>query len=242
MRKKLLIAIISVFAIFGVSDVNAKEPAYYTSSNGVSLTEKEYNFFVEMYNEDFPKGVTQEEYNMYANGNFFDGQIEKKVVEEKAQPATRGTYHSTANKSIQIATSCNSLCTVAISVKWINSPTIRSYDVIGAYLSGVSKSGSITTRSSSSSSTVSATSTKTQKNGFGASVKLPSGSNVTLYQSFVSTKGGHIYASYQHAMSNTTLAVSQQFNVSRIGYGGVFSFYGTATSVYDNMNGVDIAV
>ena len=43
-------------------------------------------------------------------------------------------------------------------------------------------------------------------------------------------------------MSNTTLAVSQQFNVSRIGYGGVFSFYGTATSVYDNMNGVDIAV
>lgn len=242
MRKKLLMVIISIFAIFGVSNVNAQEAAYYTSSNGVSLTEKEYNFFVEMYNEDFPKGITQEEYDMYANGNFFDGQIEKKVVEEKAQPATRGTYHSTANKSIQIATSCNSLCTVAISVKWINDPTVRSYDVLGAYLSGVSKTGTVTTRSSSSSTTVTATSTKTENVGFGASIKLPSGSNVRLYQSFLTSKGGHIYASYQHAKSNTTLAVSQQFNMSRIGYGGVFAFYGTARSVYDNMNGVDIAV
>ncbi len=242
MRKKLLMTIVSAFAILSISNVNAQEAAYYTSSNGVSLTEKEYNFFVEMYDEDFPKGITQEEYDMYADGNFFDGKIEKKVIEEKTQPTTRGTFHSTANKSIQIATSCNSLCTVAVSVNWINNPTIRSYDVIGAYLSGVSKTGSVTTRSSSSSTTVTATSTKTENVGFGASIKLPSGSSVRLYQSFITSKGGHIYASYQHAMSNTTLAVSQQFNVSRIGYGGVFAFYGTATSVYDNMNGVDIAV
>lgn len=242
MRKKLLMAIVSAFAILSISNVNAQDTAYYTSSNGVSLTEKEYNFFVEMYNEDFPKDVTQEEYDMYANGNFFDGKIEKKIVEEKTQPTTRGTFHSTANKSIQIATSCNTVCTVAVSVKWIKNPTIRSYDVIGAYLSGISRNSSVTTRSSSSSGTVTATSTKLQNNGFGASIKLPSGNGVTLYQSYVTSKGGHIYASYQHAMSNTTLAVSKQFNVSRIGYGGVFSFYGTATSVYDNMNGVDIAV
>ncbi len=242
MRKKILIAIVSAFAILSISNVNAQETAYYTSSNGVSLTEKEYNFFVEMYDENFPKAITQEEYSMYADGNFFDGKIEKKIVEEKNQTTARGTYHSTANKSIQIATSCNSLCTVAVSVKWINNPTIRSYDVIGAYLSGISKVGSVTTRASSSSTTVNATSTTTENVGFGASIKLPSGTGVTLYQSFVTTKGGHIYASYQHAMSNTTLAVSQQYNLSRIGYGGVFSFYGTATSVYDNMNGVDIAV
>ena len=43
-------------------------------------------------------------------------------------------------------------------------------------------------------------------------------------------------------MKNTTLSVSQQFNISPAGYGNVFNFYGDARDTYDNMNGVDISV
>ena len=43
-------------------------------------------------------------------------------------------------------------------------------------------------------------------------------------------------------MLNTTLAVAQSFNISDIGYGGVFDFYNNADLVYDNMNGVDLDV
>ena len=45
-------AIESTIAILSISNVNAQDTAYYTSSNGVQLTEKEYNFIVEMHNED----------------------------------------------------------------------------------------------------------------------------------------------------------------------------------------------
>lgn len=63
-----------------------------------------------------------------------------------------------------------------------------------------------------------------------------------LNQDYDVSKGGTVYASYQHATSNTTLATSQNYTFSLTGYGRVFLFYNSARNIYDAMNGVDISV
>ena len=78
--------------------------------------------------------------------------------------------------------------------------------------------------------------------GFGNSVLLPSGSNLVINQILTTTPGGHIFASYQHAMQNVSLATSQLYTFSLGGYGNVFAFYGNAYGKYDGMAGVDIYV
>lgn len=71
---------------------------------------------------------------------------------------------------------------------------------------------------------------------------MPSGSNIIINQTFSTTKNGTIYASYQHAISNTSLSTSQNYTFSNLGYGRVFLFNGSARNIYDAMNGVDINI
>ncbi len=53
---------------------------------------------------------------------------------------------------------------------------------------------------------------------------------------------GTVYASYQHAMSTSSLTIAQKFNIDIIGYGNVFGFYDEAEDIYDAMNGVNLVV
>lgn len=238
-RKHVMTLFIFVLSIFTITNVNAEE-IYYTNDNGVSLTKEEYDFLTEVYWDGFQQRMTEEEYNYYKEGNYFGQEVEKKIAYDKT--LTRGTFHSTPNKSIQISKVCNTSCSITIGVEWINSPVVRSYDVIGAYLYNVTRIGSASAYATTNNDSNIASSTKYQANGFGSSVLLPTGSNVHVYQTFSVTKGGRVYGSYQHAIRNTTLEISQKFNISRIGYGGVFGFYDEAVNIYDNMNGVDIEV
>lgn len=241
MKKIAKILFVLIVSLIFISNVSAKErEIYYTNDNGVTLTKEEYDFLGEMYWDGFQKVMTQEEYDFYNEGNYFGGTIEKKKVYDT--PLTRGTFHSTANKSIQITKSCNTTCAISVYVEWINNPTIRSYDVIGAYLYNTSKIGSVNANSSTNEHTNVASITNIKTNGFGSSILLPAGNKVYVRQTFSVTKGGRIYASYQHAIRNTTLATSQQYDISVVGYGRVFDFYGDAANIYDNMNGVDIDV
>ena len=181
-RKAVIILLLIAITFFhGKNLVNAEE-IFFTNKNGVSMTEKEYNFFREMYNDNYPKIIPQDVYDIFKNGNYFDGNIRVNTYTEDTNPNTRGTFHSTANKSIRIAASCTTTCAIAVSAKWINNPTIRSYDVIGAYLYNVSTIGSISTQAASNTKNVFATSTKRQTNGHGASILLPSGSNILSLQ------------------------------------------------------------
>ena len=239
MKKIFKTLFVFMLAFIVISNVNAKE-IYYTNDNGVALTKEEYDFLGEMYWDGFQKSMTKEEYDFYNDGNYFNGTVEKRVVYDSS--LTRDTYHSTANKSIQITKTCNTTCAIATTVQWINNPTIRSYDVIGAYLYNTSKIGSINAYAATNENTNVAAISNIKTNGFGSSVLLPSGSNVRVRQTFSVTKGGRVYASYQHAIKNTTLAISQQYNIAITGYGNVFAFYGDAVNIYDNMNGVDIEV
>ncbi|MBE6145534.1 MAG: hypothetical protein E7171_02820 [Firmicutes bacterium] len=52
---------------------------------------------------------------------------------------------------------------------------------------------------------------------------------------------GQVWATYQHAQANITLATSKLYNFSSSGYGGVLSFYGNASGIYDNTTGMHLA-
>lgn len=48
------------------------------------------------------------------------------------------------------------------------------------------------------------------------------------------TTAGNVYASYQHAKTNVTLATSKKYNFSASGMGGVFGFYDGVGNYYDD--------
>lgn len=241
-RKSIFILIlVGLLFVCSSKNVDAKE-IYFTNNNGVSLTQEEYDFLTEMYWDGYQNTMTQEEYNVFNNGGYFENKIEENIIYDYNENSIMGDTHSTANKTLKITKSCSSNCIMAVTATWINNPTIRSYDVMGVRLSNVSLIGTVTTKAVTNSGTNYASNTQTFSNGFGASTLLPSGSSVRVYQTFITTMGGKVYASYQHAMENTTLATSKKYTISSTGYGGVLSFYGSAVGVYDAMNGVDISV
>lgn len=247
--KKGLMVLLAVFAFIGVTKNVYAEEAYYTNSNGVELTREEYEFLTTFYNVKHPEIMTQSMYNEFVESNLMNSDVEITSYTEPQLPlfnsniTPRSTIHSTAAKTVQIARGClPKFCIISIQNDWHESPNIRSWDNIGAYLDGVSLISHEDTYVYSTSGTTHYYNLNTT-NGIGNSVELPStGENIIISMSFKVSRGGTVYGSYQHAMQNTTLANSQNYTLDLIGYGNVFSYYGTAIGVYDAMNGVDIGV
>lgn len=246
MKKRfgLLLVIIMLFACH--LNVNAEESIYYTNPNGVELTREEYLFLQSFFFERYPEIMTEDDYNEFVTLDLMNGEFQTVSSEI---PGTfgnvnlpQGSYYSTANKSITISSVCSSNCYVSITADWKNSPSVRSYDVIGAYLSGVSLVAHNHTYVSTSSGYSTYNNLKTASNGIGNSVLLLSGSGVEINQMITVTKGGTVFGSYQHATQNVTLATSKNYSFSLGGYGSVFSFYGSASGVYDAMAGVNLSV
>ena len=244
---KVLVIVVCFSVILGTKSVNAKEVAY-TNEKGFEFTQDEYNFFTKVYGQKFvQKYLDQDIYNQFPDTDFANAEVVTKVYstnESRQNPSKDSPYFSSPAKSLQISKYCTSiLCKIYVTATWLGDPTVKSYDDIGVYLDGPSRLGTATTVAYSDLTNNYAANTKYQTEGFGASVLLPqTGNDIIVLQTFNYTGTGTIYASYQHAMLNTTLAVAQSFNISDIGYGGVFDFYNNADLVYDNMNGVDLDV
>ncbi len=239
MKKKVIGMIILAIMMMGLSiNAYAKE-VYYTTPTGIELTEAEYNFLVNFYWKGYVDNMTQEQYEEFASSDLLNRKLTVKKLNDEPN---RSQSHTTSSKNISIAAACSSYCTVSIVATWYANPSVRSYDTIGAYFSGVSLLSHQSTVVHSSTGSTSYSNLKTAYNGLGNSVLLPSGTNLVINQIFTTTTGGTIYGSYQHATQNTTLAVSKLYNFSLGGYGSVFLFYGNAYGVYDGMAGVDINV
>ena len=252
MKNKILI-VLFLMLIVASSSVNVFASTlvkkYYTNSNGVRLTEKEYNFVNEIYGVDYFENMTKDDYDWISDLDINKNKIEISTYYDNISNINlgmlKGHTHATGSKRLTIIKSCSSqVCTVITNLTWLTNPTIRSYDVIGARFQNASLlNNTITTRVSSSSGTTYSSNTKTFSNGIGTAVKLPTGStNIVLEQKFFMNPGGTVFASYQHATSNITLATSLQFVVGATGAGSVFVFYGNAVGKYDNMGGVDITL
>ena len=248
MKKKFLLFVFLILIISISSKVYATVNKTFINSNGVELTDKEYKFINDFYGENYFMNMTQEDYEWISDLDINNRQVEINAYHDVSNLSlnnilTKGPSYETNSKKISIARSCDTTkCTVITNLTWLTNPTIRSYDVIGARFNGTSLyTNNITTKVSSSSGTTYFSNNRYLSNGFGTSVKLPTGAtNIIVNQKFYTNIGGNIYASYQHATSNISLPDSYYYTISPGGLGGVFNFYGNASGIYDGMGGVNI--
>ena len=238
-------------ALFGMNVrlTNAREKneeIYYTTPKGIELTEREYKFLTTFYWDKYVDLMTKEQYEDFVNSDLLDRELITKSSDDSNMYSPKSTSHTTQYKNLKISAACSNYCTVSIVLTWLGNPTIRSYDVIGAIISGPSLLSYSYASVSNNTNTYYYNNFKTEYSTYhdalGNSVLLPSGTNLLVNQIFTTTTGGHIFGSYQHAMQNVSLATSKNYNFSLGGYGSVFSFYGNAVGKYDGMAGVDIAV
>jgi len=229
--------------ILGIKNVSAKEIVY-TNNNGIELDINEYNFFKKLYGQVFLQYLDEDTYNQYLDIDFENPDIETSTYLEPnfnlEKNSTRGSSYSTPAKSITVGKVCGALCRIVTTATWLGEPNIKSYDVIGSYLAGPTRISTPYTVAYSSEESNLAEVDQYGTNGFGSVVKIPTGTDVVIAQSFAYLGTGTVYSTYQHAMSTTTLTIAQKFNISPSGFGGVLDFYDEAFYVYDNMNGVDI--
>ena len=244
MSKKILLFLCGVFGALLItsSNVYATENLYYVNKNGVTLTQKEYDFIMDFYGVERYENMTQEDYEWIEELNINTTDVVIETIYDYENNLSRTTSHATSNKKISIAKSCSSICTIITSVTWYTNPAVRSYDVIGArFVNTELANDSITTKLYSSAGTITSSNIKTTSNGFGVSIKLPSGATgISLDQKFYVNTGGYVYASYQHAITTVSLSTSLLYTIGNGGYGGVFNFYGDALGCYDQMGGVYI--
>ncbi|MCM1052679.1 MAG: hypothetical protein NC483_01700 [Ruminococcus sp.] len=236
MKSKIFVLLFSCFIFIG--GAYAKE-SYYVNEKGVSFTKEEYEFLSMMYWNGSQDLFNEEDYSKFVKSNIMNGDITIKEIKDEYNRALYSTSINDGSKTFKIASDCY----ISLTTNWTTVPSIRSYDVMGAYLENTSLVNNPVTTISSTSGTRTSGEIQKFNNGFGVSLSLPiSGSSIVINQNFRVNKGGHVYASYQHATRVITLADSKNYTLSRNGYGGVFKFSGIASSVYDRMSGVDIAI
>lgn len=227
-------------------DVKADENIYYTNSNGVSMTETQYNYLKEMFFEDYPNYVTEAEYNELLTKNMFTKEIEKKTVVDESSPTiTRSSYHETNAKVLTLSQSCGTAeCLMVFTNAWKGEPSVKSYDLIGSLLFGdLTLNSGITSKLYFSGGTLYGDGTKYSNKGWGVSFLLPnSTTTITVTQHFYVYGEGTVFSSYQHAVKRISLATSQKFTCNFGGWGGVFDFYGSAVGKYDHTAGVDMGI
>ncbi len=241
MKKRNLLFLILVSVVFIPTFAFAKDEAFYTNDNGVSLTEKEYNFITEMYYEGYQKFLTKEMYDDLKKHDTFSQTIEKKSI--KITPkATRGTFIEDQARILNINNACSDNCYVVILYQWKVEPSNKGYDVIGAYFENTTLQNNPFTVVASSVEQKFCTDYKKATNGLGCSFMLVAGNDTKVTQNFRVSLNGHVYASYQHAGRIAYLTESQDYTFSKYGYGSVFKFSEKSAELYDAMNGVDIAV
>lgn len=242
-----MIVLVSLLLI-GIVSVKA-ESYYFVNDNGVTFTKNEYDFITEMYYDGYQAYMTEEDKAVFNGVKMVPGNVETVEYEDKdtfvpGVISPKATSHETASKILRISKTGSNNPVIAISCSWKKSPNVRSYDLIGAYLNGVSKTSGVVSRITYSGGTINPSAIKNPNNGHGAVIKLPSGGNsIVASTTFSVTTGGKVYGSYQHAASSISLANANSYTIASSGLGHVFKFSNTSISnKYDGMSGVYINV
>lgn len=235
MKKKKIFIIFAIGFILLIPKVEASE-VYYQNSYNVTLTKEEYNFFSYMFWEGCQELITKEDYSKFINSNIINGELGDNTYTEVR---TRATSIENNNRTLKIVKSCSSDCLISVTLTWKNTPTVKSYDVMGAYLDNTK----LTNTPKTVIGHTSYTDIKKLNNGFGVSVLLSNHEGApVINQTYRVSKGGTVYASCQHAMKDISLENSKKYTLSKTGYGGVFQFSGIASNIYDRMPGVSISL
>lgn len=166
---------------------------------------------------------------------------------------SRNISHSTSYKEITIIQTSvtGSLARFVVQVSWKKLPTNRSFDVIAYRTSSSSimydfeSYQEYVLNGTSSDIYYDETSTNFKSTNYGAGVSQNLVNNATSYYhtlvAVVNCGATKVYATFQHAQGDLTLAQSQSYTFSSSGYGGVLNFTdATARNTYDQMGGVSL--
>lgn len=242
--KKYLFLTFVLFIIF-TCNVSAKENVYFTSSNGVEMTELEYNNVKAIHGEEFLNSMDLETFNdyyeFYSCQNLEIKEVSSNDLNNNIVPFSNN--HSTESKDLSIISTKNSNNEKLITIKlhWKKLPKIRSYDVFGFLAPGINYSGLKAKVNFYGTLTQLTNNINQTSNGYGISVKLPTDCNqISMEISFKTTSSGTIYASYQHSVKNISLYDSMNYTFSYNGLGKVFLF--NNESLFDKMGGVEMNI
>lgn len=242
--KIFMIGIAVLTLVFGY-DVRAENnDIYYQNDYNVKFTKEEYDTISEFYYEGYQDYMNQEDYEEFINLGIVDSEIKTVITYDNSIMTRASVSHTTANKSLKVTYSCPSTtCTMFAVATWINSPKVRSYDLIGAY-SPTKNSLTFNGADVSNGSTFDEYVEKKQESyGISATVKLQSsGTAIRVAMDFKAKKGSTVYVSYQHAKKSISLANSRKYSFNAGGYGNVFLFNSSVSSCYDAMGGVKVSL
>lgn len=242
MRKNIFI-ILLLLILMPCVKVNAD--TYFVNQNGVSLTEKEYEFISNFYFDGYQNYMTLKDYNDFIDSNVMKGEI--KITEYDDSKNLIAPYstssHETASKILKLSSSCLDNCTISLSLTWKKIPTTKSYDLIGAYMENTSLVSLKQSKMYYGSNSVSSVENNIKYNGLSSTFKIPNTSEaISFLQVYTVEKRGKVYASYQHAKNSVSLAESRRYSFGKSGYGNVFVFDSAIASRYDGMQGLNVAL
>lgn len=219
--------------------ISSAKALYITNYNGVTIEQGEYEMLSKIYSNTYVYTMNEETYNTIISKD-----LSKVKIIESSQPILpMSTSFSTTYKSIKII---NNSGFISVLLTWKNDPLIRSYDVMGVRLTGLTLQGNVTFTSASvvdGKFVVSSSGTyKNFSNGFGISFKLSNGTSLESSMTFKVSGKGTAYATYQHAVKSVSLSDSTSYSISNSGLGNVLYFPSDISSKYDGMAGVNIPV
>lgn len=241
MKWKSSILLIMLLIVLSFNNKVLAKENYYINDFGVAFNKEEYDFLSMMFWEGCQNLINEDEYQKFINSNIMKGKIT--IKESEGSISAYGSTTSTNEKNLKIVSSCTTDCLISVTATWFKLPPVKSYDVIGARFIKTSLKELLRTSVKSSTGTTYSSEAKKFNNGFGVSIALPKyGNSIIVSQTYRVNKGGTVYASYQHAIKSISLENSKNYIIDSAGYGKVFKFNGVATTTYDKMSGVDIAV
>ncbi|HBA37918.1 MAG TPA: hypothetical protein DCY94_04280 [Firmicutes bacterium] len=262
-----------------ISAVSAKS-IYYTNENGVEMTRAEYEKMVDIFSERKTRNLTQDEFDkynekeiadssaVYQKVTYEDGEVikEEEISEEEFNNAKEfensctpysdtDQAHETAYKRLSAYLYTDN--SVLAILTWKKVPYVRSYDVFGMrfqYFNYTSFQGAqdyyVGTKRTRINYDMSSPGFKAQSTGWGVSMNLKDGLDITGYDMIVETQLqvqntnstlAHAYISYQHAQADLTREQSMSYSMSISGLGSVF-YYSNASirDTYDDMTGLHL--
>ncbi len=164
-----------------------------------------------------------------------------------------GDSYETSSKSLELYYSklSSGENEIGMWVVWKKIPIVKSFDVIAFRGTNIKNNINYYTayqRSSADNTFYSenGTNTKISTNGIGVSMNLHDGAQLDHdigYDIYLRIKGrssygDYIYATYQHAVSNISLATSQSYSFGSSGLGGVLVYSNGYSKYFDNMTGL----
>lgn len=261
-----------------ISGVSAK--SYYTNNNGVEMTQAEYEKMVDIFSERKTANLTQDDFDKYKNREIAESStLYQKVYYQNGEViGEEDITESEFNNAKEFENSCAPYSDTSQAIEtsykrlsaqlftdnsitgilsWKKVPYTKSYDVFAMrfqYFDYTSFVGAqdyyengIVTRIKYD---MSSPGFKAQSTGWGISMNLKDGDNITGYDLVVETqlslqnttsKIAHAYVTYQHAQSDLTREQSMSYSMSISGLGGVLYYSDTTIrNKYDDMTGLHL--